>query len=405
MRIIYIDDFFHPDAGYQDNILSKYWVDFGHEVYIVTSEIAKIPEGLTKFFDCNEIEKKDRDFEQKYGVKIIRIPLITYKSGRSIYSLKIFRIIKEINPDVVFVNGNDSLIGMQLTWKNRHRYKYALVLDSHMLEMASQNPLRHVFRMFYKHFLTPIIIKKKIPIVRTQDDDYVFRCLGIPIEQCPWISFGTDTIRFHPDEEQRKIFREKYRISEDAFVVIYAGKLSENKGATLLAKATQMFYKADREIIFVIVGNSEGEYGEYVEKELRKAVHRIIRFPTQKYENLALFYQAADVAVYPKQCSLSFFDVQACGVPVIFENNNINIDRSKYGNAVTFHSEDLQSFTERICAIANMDKTQYQCLKENAITYINSNFKYKDKAKEYIKLFETVLNKNLKENRRNLANG
>ena len=37
MRIIHIEDFFLSDTGYQINIIPKYQVIQGHEVYIVTS--------------------------------------------------------------------------------------------------------------------------------------------------------------------------------------------------------------------------------------------------------------------------------------------------------------------------------------------------------------------------------
>ena len=132
MKIVYIDDMFHPDAGYQSNLLSKYWVKFGYEVYIFTSEISKIPIEYTTFFNTEDLAYKDKNFEVRTGVKIQRFPLLTYISGRSVYSKCIFKKIDEINPDVVFVNGNDSLIGIQLI----RRYKktnYGLVKDSHKM--------------------------------------------------------------------------------------------------------------------------------------------------------------------------------------------------------------------------------------------------------------------------------
>lgn len=67
MRIVHIEDFFHPDAGYQINILTKYQVRQGHEVIVVTSEMQKMPRYLTNFFGTDNIEEKDRDFTEKNG--------------------------------------------------------------------------------------------------------------------------------------------------------------------------------------------------------------------------------------------------------------------------------------------------------------------------------------------------
>ena len=49
MKIVQIEDFFHPDAGYKINILSKYFARMGHETVIITAELDKMPDFLTSF--------------------------------------------------------------------------------------------------------------------------------------------------------------------------------------------------------------------------------------------------------------------------------------------------------------------------------------------------------------------
>lgn len=399
MRIVYIDDFFHPDAGYQDNVLTKYWSKFGHDVFIITSEVKKIPSELTEFFECDDINEKDRRFERENRVAIIRIPLIAYVSGRSIYSKEIFSAIKKAKPDLVFVNGNDSMIGMVLTWMIK-KNNYLLVLDSHMLEMASQNRFRKLFRVLYRKLFTPIIIKEHIPVIRTQDDLYVEKCLGIPIDRCPYISFGSDTEIFHPDNRVRVAFRKKYKVSETAFVVLYAGKLSKSKGADILINVLQKDISHKREVVFLIIGNTEGEFGLVVENGIKNAKSRVIRFPTQKYLDLAGFYQAADAAVFPRQCSLSFFDVQACGLPVIFEDNNINTERGRHGNAITFRRGDDHDLAKKIKYLAELKNEEFCEYKRNSMKYIVDNYKYEDKANEYIDLFKEILYEKNKDERK-----
>lgn len=387
MKIIYIDDIFHPDAGYQANLLSKYWVKFGHEVYIFTSEMDKIPSGYTKFFDIDNLNQKDRDFESRTGVAVRRFSLLAYKSGRSIYKKQIFRQIKELHPDVVFVNGNDTIIGMQLICKY-NRLDCGLVTDSHMLEMASENRFNFLFRIYYRKFITPKILRNNIPVIRAQDDPYVERCLGIPLERCPWISFGSDTDIFHPDEDVRSRFRNEYEIKKDSFLIIYAGKLSESKGASILVKAMQTTLNTDREIIFLIVGTTEGEYGKKIDEEIKGSKYRVVRFPTQKYYELPRLYQSADIAVYPKQCSLSFYDVQACGLPVVFEDNNINIDRAKHKNALTYEANNIGSFCDKLSYFANMSTDEFKIYSKNAEEFVKNTYNYQEKAKEYIPYLE-----------------
>lgn len=392
MKIVHIEDYFHPEAGYQINILPKYMTQMGHEVTLITSQMDKIPEGLTSFFGREGIDEKDRSYEEKYGVKIIRLPLLAFVSGRAVFTGALFRAIREEKPDVVYVHGNDTLTGMRYLLR-RKQLGYPLVMDSHMLEMASQNKFSKLFRWGYRKVFTPMLIKNRIPVIRTQDDPYVEKCLGIPLTQAPWISVGSDTLLFRPDMEARKAFRVAHQIPEDAFVVVYAGKLDEVKGGMLLAQAMEEKFDTDRQVVFVIVGATSGEYGRQVEQTLGRSANRVLRFPTQKYAELPSFYQAADLAVFPRQCSLSFYDVQACGLPVVFEDNNINIDRASHENGLVFRSGDVEDFRRQLLWILSMEENQYRAMRQNAVELVRSSYDYAQIAKQYMQIVDAALSR------------
>ncbi|MCI6591118.1 MAG: glycosyltransferase family 4 protein [Spirochaetia bacterium] len=393
MKIVMIEDFFHPDAGYQVNILAKYFVNFGHEVIILTAEMEKIPDELTSFFGKNNIEVADRSYEEKYGAKIIRIPIKKYYSGRCFFDKKIFKLVDELKPDILYVHGNDTYIGIQYIIKSK-KIKYPIITDSHMLEMASKNKFNKLFRHCYKRFITPILIRNRIPVIRTQDDDYVERCLGIPLQQCPWVSYGSDVLLFHPDEDVKTEKRKQLNISEDDFVFVFAGKLIESKGAMLLANAFKNKFDTKKNVILLVVGNTNGEYGENVEKTFSKSENRIIRIPTQKYEQLAPYYQLADAAIFAKQCSLSFYDVQACALPVISENNNINVDRCSHNNGMCFIADDLNDMRSVITKMLNMPKELFDSYKQCSYQFIKDNYNYEQKAQEYMDIIKQKINAN-----------
>ncbi len=385
MNIVQVEDFFHPDAGYQVNILSKYMVKQGHAVYVIAAEMDKIPENLTAFFGRSEIEQKDKDFTKQTGVNICRVPLKSYISGRVVFTKEIFKLVDNLKPDILYVHGNDTLTGMRYLIK-QEKLNYPIVMDSHMLEMASVNKFSKLFRFCYRMFFSPIIIKHEIPIIRTQDDPYVEKCLGIPLEQCPFIPLGSDTLLFHPDETIKRQFREEHNIGEDNFIVLYTGKLDEVKGGKLLATAFRKKFPTKKKVVLLVVGNASGAYREEVEREFADSENRIIRFPTKKYIDLARFYQAADLSVFPKQCSLSFYDAQACGLPVVSEDNNINIDRLKYNNGFNFIAGDVDSFRRKIVQCVNMDKKDFLQMSKNAKEFITTNYNYEDISKQYVSI-------------------
>ena len=390
MKIINVEDFFHPDAGYQINLLAKYMVKLGHDVTILTGEPEKAPDDIKVFFDCANISEKDKIYSDKYGVTIKRIPLKHYISGRAFYDNVIFDCLKNNKPDVIFIHGNSSLFAMQYLIRRKEN-RVPIVMDCHMLEMASKNRFKFIFEIIYKHIFTPIIIREKIPVIRTQNDLYVQKCLGIPLEQCPWISVGTDTMLFRPDKTVRQVFRKEHGISDDAFVIMYAGKMDESKGGQLLAKALSKRFKTGKDVVAVIVGKTVGDYGKQIEDMFQNSEIRIIRMSTQKYENLANIYQASDLSLFPKQCSLSFYDVQACGLPVVFEDNEINIDRSKHDNAVVFKKGDVVSFREKIEELINMPDADYEQMRLNSIKFVQSDYNYMDITRRYLKEIEKAI--------------
>ena len=395
MRIVQIEDFFHPKAGYQVNIISKYFAKAGNEVFVVTAELEGHNPTLVSFFGKDNIEKDDAEYEAKYGVKIIRIPIKKYISGRVIYDKSLYKTIDDLKPDILYVHGNDTFVGMRYIYKSS-RLKYPLISDSHMLKMASQNKMSKIYHLFYKMFITPKIKKNNITIIRTQDDDYVEKYLGIPLSNCPWISFGSDIMLFHKDDEAKKSFRKENKIDSDALVFVYAGKLDEAKGGLFLAESLVDPFDTKRKCVFLVVGNtSKDEYGQKIEALFKQSSNTIYRFPTKKYEELASVYQVSDVALFPKQCSLSFFDVQACSLPVISEDNSVNVDRCSFDNGCCFKSGDVKDFREKISFFGNIDNDSLNKMRVNSLKLILENYNYDTISQHYVdEINKTIVNFN-----------
>lgn len=397
MKIVCIIDFFHPNAGYQLNVLSKYFVKFGYECYIITGKIDKIDESLTSFFGKDDLKFYDKEFEKNTGVKIIRLPLLAFISGRAIFDKKLFKTIKNLRPDILYVHDVDTFVGIQYVLSVK-KYDFPIIFNSTMLEMASVNPFAKQFRWFYKNFITPKIIKNNLKVIRIQDDPYLEKCLGIPLNQCPFISVGSDTMLFHPDYDVKLKFRKEYELNDDDFVVVYTGKLTESKGAKLLADVFSRKFENTKKknVVLLVVGNTVGEYGKEIESIFERSENRIIRFPTQKYMDLAKYYQVADLSVFPKECSLSFYDAQACGLPVLSEDNNVNIDRLKYNNGYNFKKGNINDFRQKVIDFLEMEQEKYYEMSNNAYNFVLENYNYEKIAKQYLDIL--IEEKNYKRN-------
>lgn len=390
MNIVQVEDFFHPDTGYQINILSKYLQKFGHQVTIITAELEKIPDSLTSFFGKENISERDRIYEDTYGVHIHRLPVKNYISGRVIFTDELLPTIRSYAPDILFVHGCDTATAMWALW-NRKKIGCPLFSDCHMDVTASTNRFAPIFRQFYRTVMTPIIKKEHCYVPALGETRYAEYYLGIPRELSPLIGFGSDEVLFHPDASARADFRREHGISEDAFVALYAGKLDPYKDGQFLADLTCEHIETQREIVYVIIGNTVGEYGRNVEKRFQESPYRLLRFPSQKYCDLPRFFQAADLALIPHQASLTLFDYNSTGLPVLAENNKGNLERCGHGNGWVFQEKDIQDFKAKLEAILALSKEEFQDVSNTAVAYIRKDFSYEKKAREFEKLLlETV---------------
>ncbi|MCI8483532.1 MAG: glycosyltransferase family 4 protein [Lachnospiraceae bacterium] len=394
MKILHWDEMFHPNFGYQINLLAKFQAKQGHEVVIYTAETPE-RHPIFKGLCSGDTEQLDREYEQTNKVRIVRLPYFKVVSGRVIYQPGYLKKIKSEEPDILMVHTNDTLSAMNIA-KHARYLNMPMIFDNHMLEMASQNSWRNVFRFYFRKRITPIIKRNRWIVIRTQDDDYVNRCLGIPEKLTPFISFGTDTMLFEPNQQIRDEMRKKYDISEDAFVVVYTGKLDRAKNGKLLARAFREKISEKKEVVLIAVGTAVGEYGKEVEHIFKESKNRILRFPTQPYTELHKFYQAADLSVFPQQCSLSFYDAQSCALPVVSENNKVNVDRVSRGNGYCFQSGSVDSFRETVRRCVEMDTEAYEAIRENARKNA-LQYDYEDVARQYTRVMKYAIRRFEKE--------
>lgn len=395
MRFVHVEDFVHPNAGYQLNLLGRLQVKQGHEVIIITSELDNVPDYLVGFFGKDDIKKNDDNYFKETGVRIFRYPTYRWISSRAVFKPGLHKFIKNLKPDVLFIHGEDTLTGIKLLLSYK-KMKVPYVLDCHMLEMASKNRFREQFRKFFRTFITPIILKNKIPLIRVVDSDFVQKHFAIPLEKTHLLSFGTDTDYFKPDLSVKSKYRQEMGFQDDEFIVLYAGKLDEHKGGEFLAETLKEKFDLNNEkkIRIVIVGTvTNNDYGNNVNAILSKSENIITRFPTQNYFDLKKFYSIADIAIFPKQCSMSYFEAQSCALPVVLEENEINLQRVADYKGLIFAQENKQDFRDKILRFALMDKHEFEIYRTNSRKNILDNYDFIPIAQKFTDVMISEYNK------------
>lgn len=115
----------------------------------------------------------------------------------------------------------------------------------------------------------------------------------------------------------------------------------------------------------------------------------MVRIPTKKYIELPQYYQIADLVVFPAQCSLSFYDAQACGKPVLVDDStDVNIQRVSHGNGATFSEGDVSSLRALLEKYIKLPKEDLAEQSTNALKLIEEGYAWNVLANKYEQLFE-----------------
>jgi glycosyltransferase involved in cell wall biosynthesis len=121
-----------------------------------------------------------------------------------------------------------------------------------------------------------------------------------------------DSVRF------RKELRQKYGMSEDSIVVLYVGRLIENKGVQDLIRAIKSLKNKNLNIKALIVG--EGNFKEELKKQSEALKHDILFTGHIDPEDLYKYYYTSDIFVLPTyddKWGLVVNEAMACGLPII----------------------------------------------------------------------------------------
>ncbi|HHW69481.1 MAG TPA: glycosyltransferase family 4 protein, partial [Tenericutes bacterium] len=119
--VVHVEDYFDPSAGYQINELLMLNIKYQDEVHLITST------DMSPFHKDYD-EQKDIEFSKKYNVIVHRLEKF-FKFSYRIYFRGLFKKIKNINPDLVFLHSIGDFKDLVL-WKKKK--DYIIVRDCHM---------------------------------------------------------------------------------------------------------------------------------------------------------------------------------------------------------------------------------------------------------------------------------
>ena len=126
-------------------------------------------------------------------------------------------------------------------------------------------------------------------------------------------------------------------------MIIYTGKINEEKNPFLILKACLRSEELSN-LKYIFIGNISEPY---IEKNSQLiSSKRVVILPGVNNKELPDYYNAADIACWPKHASLSSIEAASCGVPIIITKSVE--ERVSYGNGIAIQDEQLDDIFQAI---------------------------------------------------------
>jgi glycosyltransferase involved in cell wall biosynthesis len=175
-------------------------------------------------------------------------------------------------------------------------------------------------------WLRPFLRRVAATLSVSQDTATHWRGTGLRAERIGVVLTGIDLARYVPAAlSARTATRRGLGVADDAFLVLYAGRIGREKGVDVLVRAFAQLSATRPECHLVVVGSPSlgadpADSARY-EAELRALARDMtVTWMAARHDVLDLI-QAADVAVvpslWPEPLSRSVMEPLACGVPVV----------------------------------------------------------------------------------------
>ncbi len=387
MRIGLFTDGYKPQiSGVTTSVemLRNELIKRGHEVYIITNTMP--------------------DFELNDEEGIIRMTSIPFKKWKELrigipISPEKTRLIKSLNLDVIHTHTEFS-IGLYGKYFSRSLglplvHTYHTMYEDYTHYIYTLKPGRELVKGFVKKVMRQYVKDCDMVIAPTKKTKNALRSYGVKNE-IRILPTGVDINHFErvpKDDERVKSIMQKYSINEDDYVLLFLGRVSEEKSIDVIFRAVQGVREKKENIKMLVVGDGpEKAKLEMYAEDL--GIDDITRFTGLiPHEEVQYYYSAADLFVNASKTEtqgLTILEAMASSLPIIVYNDS-NIEEIVDDNITGRLFNDDDEFESKI--FEAIDKTEEtNRLRDNALIKIKELSKEKF-AEGAEKIYQSAISK------------
>lgn len=201
-------------------------------------------------------------------------------------------------------------------------------------------------------------------ITINREDERLARCFNLKSRRSVFLihGVGVDMTRFSPKPEERDPMRERLCIPKDAFHIVTAAELNQNKNQITVIRAIAKL--KDPLIYYSICG--KGPCWDELQNEIDSlGLHDRVRLLGYRYD-MADVLQSADCFAFPSHregLGIAAVEALACGIPVVAADNRGTREYMRDRvNGLVCEAADPESFAAAIHELKS-DRVIYEKLK------------------------------------------
>jgi glycosyltransferase involved in cell wall biosynthesis len=354
MKIVVISDWFAEQTGYAENCLPKALAALGHEVHLVTSNVQPYYNSSTyrqtyeRFLGPPVV---DCCIKRIDGYTLHRLPHREWR--RRPHPGRLFSKLRQLKPQVVQtfdIHTPSTYIAVF----GRIAGGYMLFLEAHdhasVFKSRPEEELTWKRRMLLwtcRNILGPVVSRfsERCYPISPDAAEIATHHHGIQESKILIESLGVDAEVFRPADspeefEGRAQLRKDLGIADGEIVCVYTGRFSADKNPLCLAKAVDRLVSEGHPFRGLFVGNGPQEPAIRALKG--NVIHEFVPF-----KEVARFYHASEIGVWPRQESTSQLDAAACGLPLVL-SDTITVRERVEGNGLLYREDNDEDLARKL---------------------------------------------------------
>ena len=318
MKILMLCEFFDEQLDYQENLLTKYYLKYGHQVTVVTSTFDSVFELLA---DRHDNSVPPRTYLHG-GAKVMKLRFRYNILNRLRALTSIAQILEDEAPDLIFVH--DIMLNLPeiVRYKKRHA-GCRVIMDYHAdysnsgRNALSLKILHGVCRKWFLDRARPHLAKI-FPVVPASAT-FLHEVYGVPREEMELLPLGADMdlgaeVR---GRQEGQALRRSLGLSAQDLVIFSGGKLTPAKRSELLIEAVARL--PDLPLHLFLIGDAGPQDSAYKRQLEALAADRPNVHLTGWLDrsDIHRYLDMADLAVFPASQSILWQQAIAMGLPLI----------------------------------------------------------------------------------------